>query len=714
MRLTLLAAAISSTLLITACSNETETTQTSEGSGDMPVTEMAATNVLMAKSPLQYQAPEFDKITTDMYEPAYEAGMARHMDEIKAIASNPDAPTFENTIVAMEKSGELLNRVDSAFSNLSGLISNAEYQRIEAEISPKLSSHQDDIVLNPELFARIKTIYDNRDSLAPEEKRIAELTYTDFVRAGANLSADEQARIREINTEVTSLQTEFSQNVLNAFKNDTILVEDKAQLAGLSDDEIASLKSAAEAAGKTGYMITLVNTTRQPVLGSLENRELRKKVWEASAYRLQDANSPIVKKLVSLRAEKAALLGYKDWGSYVIADQMAGDPSEVYGILDDLAPKAVMAAKKEAAEINEMIKAEGGDFEVQPWDWAYYSAKVKQAKYFFDESEIKPYFEMNRVLNDGMFYAMNKLYGITVTPRDDLPVWDENVMAWEVFNEDGSSVGLFYLDPYARDGKRGGAWMSAWVSQNGLEGTKPVIYNALNIPKPAEGQPTLMTYDEVSTLFHEFGHAVHGLFSQTKYPSVAGTSVPRDFVEFPSQFHEDYSLDPDVLANYARHYKTGEPIPQDLLAKMLKANKFNSGYNTTEYLAAALLDMEWHSVPEGTEISDVAAFEKQALEKHGIEYGPVPPRYKSTYFSHIFAGGYSAGYYAYLWTEVLAADSFAYLQTQGGITRKNGDLYRDLILSVGNSKDLMAQYVELRGQKPTTDALLKRRGLMQK
>lgn len=714
MRLTLLAAAISSTLLITACSSETETTQTSEGSGDMPVTEMAATNILMAKSPLQYQAPEFDKITTELYEPAFAAGMAEQISEIQAIVDNTAEPTFDNTIVAMEKSGKLLNRVATAFFNLSGLISNDEYQRIDTEIGPKLSSHQDDILLNPALFEKVKAIYESRDSLSAEDKRVVELTYTDFIRAGAALTDEQQARIREINTELTSLQTEFSQNVLNAFKNDTILVADKAELAGLSDDHISSLKAAAEAAGETGYMITLVNTTRQPVLGSLENRDLRKKVWEASAYRLQDANSPIVKKLVTLRAEKASLLGYKDWATYVISDQMAGDPSEVFGILDDLAPKAVEAAQAEAAEINDMIKAEGGDYTVQPWDWAYYSGKVKQAKYFFDESEIKPYFEMNRVLNDGMFYAMNKLYGITVTPRDDLPVWNEHVMAWEVFNEDGSSVGLFYLDPYARDGKRGGAWMSAWVSQNGLEGTKPVIYNALNIPKPAEGQPTLMTYDEVSTLFHEFGHAVHGLFSDTRYPSVAGTSVPRDFVEFPSQFHEDYSLDPDVLANYAKHYETGEPIPQDLLAKMLKANKFNSGYNTTEYLAAALLDMEWHSVAQGEEIADVATFEDEALARHGIEYGPVPPRYKSNYFSHIFAGGYSAGYYAYLWTEVLAADSFAHLQTQGGITRKNGDLYRNLILSVGNSKDLMAQYVELRGQKPTTDALLKRRGLMQK
>ncbi len=680
----------------------------------MIATEAETSNPLFSQSPLQYQAPEFDKINTGLYEPAFEAGMTQHLQEIEAIAENPEPATFENTIAAMETSGELLNRTANVFFNLSGLISDDEYQRIEADISPKLSGHSDDILLNTRLFARVKAIYDNRDSLSAEEKRIAELTYTDFVRAGANLSAEQQARIREINTELTTLETEFSQNVMNSFKNDTILVEDKAELAGLSDDEIASLKAAAEGAGKTGYMITLVNTTRQPVLGSLENRALRQKIWEASAYRLQDANSPIVLKLVKLRAEKAALLGYPDWASYVIADQMAGDPSEVYGILDDLAPQAVAAAKKEAAEIQDMIKADGKDFTLEPWDWAYYSGKVKQARYAFDESEIKPYFEMNRVLNDGLFYAMNKLYGITVKPRTDLPVWNDDVMAWEVFNADGSSVGLFYLDPYARDGKRGGAWMSEYVGQSTLLGTKPVVYNALNIPKPAEGQPTLMTYDEVSTLFHEFGHGVHGLFSMVKYPSVAGTSTPRDFVEFPSQFHEDYSLDPDVLANYAKHYETGEPIPQDLLNKMLTANKFNSGFNTTEYLAAALLDMEWHSVPADAEITDVNAFEKEALAKHGIDYAPVPPRYKTDYFSHTFAGGYSAGYYAYLWTEVLAADSFAYLQTKGGITRENGDTYRNLILSVGNSKDLMEQYVELRGQKPTTDALLVRRGLKYK
>lgn len=459
-------------------------------------------------------------------------------------------------------------------------------------------------------------------------------------------------------------------------------------------------------------MITLVNTTQQPILASLENRELREQIFKASTNRAAKTNGPIIIKETNLRAQKAELLGFKDWASYVMTSRMAQTTDNVYGILDDLAPKAVEKAKAEAQAIQKVINDSGENFELKPWDWSFYAEKVRAEKYDLDPALVKPYFEMQSVIHNGLFFAMEKLYGITFKERKDLPVYHDDVMAFEVFNADGSAIGLFYMDPYAREGKRGGAWMSAYVSQSGLKGTKPVIYNAQNIPKPAEGEPTLMTFDEVSTMFHEFGHAAHGLFSDVKYPSLAGTATARDFVEFPSQAHEDWMIEPTVLANYAKHYKTGEPIPQALLDKVLESQKFNQGFGTTEYLAAALLDMEWHSFGSDKKITDVQQFESDALKAHGIDYYPVPPRYKSNYFSHTFAGGYSAGYYAYLWTEVFAADAFAHMENNGGLTRENGDKFRKEILSKGNSRDLMQSYIEFRGQKPTTDALLKRRGLV--
>ncbi|WP_438862459.1 M3 family metallopeptidase [Neptunicella sp.] len=709
MRITILTAAISAALAISACSdNNSAKTMSSPAASQTKMSD----NVLLNKSPLQDQAPQFDKITTRNYEPAFAAGIEQHRAEIDAIANNDEAPSFTNTLVAMEKSGELLDRVSRAFFNLAGVISDADYQRIEADMAPKLSAHNDNIYLNATLFARIAAIHDKLADFSPEDQRLITYYYDEFVRAGAKLSEADKAKMREINSQLSTLSTEFSQNILKSFKEDVILVSDKSELAGLSESDIASLASAAEDAGKQGYMITLVNTTRQPILGSLENRALREKIWKTSANRAMDTNGPVLIKLAQLRADKAKLLGYDNWASYVTADQMAQTPEAVYAILDDLAPKAVVKAKAEAADIQAQIDASGGDFELQPWDWAFYAEKVRQAKYDLDEEQIKPYFELNTVLHDGLFFAMQKLYGITFKERDDLPVYHPDVSAYEVFDQDGSSIGLFYLDPYAREGKGGGAWMDEYVTQNNLLGNKPVVYNVLNIPKPAEGQPTLMTFDEVTTMFHEFGHAAHGLFSKVKYPSLAGTSTARDFVEFPSQFNEDWDIEPAVIANYAKHYQTGEPIPAELLDKVLKSHQFNQGFDTTEYLAAALLDMEWHSIPAGTQIDDVAAFEKQALAKHGIDYAPVPPRYKSAYFSHAFSGGYSAGYYAYLWTEVFAADAFAYMQENGGLTRENGDAFRKAVLSMGNSQDLMTDYVNFRGQKPTVDALLKRRGLV--
>lgn len=709
MKKSILASAVLSALTLIACSpNE----QSSQNASNPSVNEtISSENVLLKPSPLPYQAPEFDKIKIEHYEPAFEQGMQEHSEEINNIAVQAGEPTFDNTILAIEKSGELLNRVTTIFFNLSSIVSNDEIQRIEAEMSPRLTAHRDSIYLNAALFERVKSVYEQREELQGEDRRLTEKTYENFIRAGANLTDAEKDQIRGINEAITKLETDFSQNVLASFKNDTILVNDKAQLAGLSDGDIAGLKNAAEAVGKDGYMITLVNTTRQPILSSLENRQLRQKIWETSANRALDVNGPIILKLTKLRAEKAALLGFPNWASYKIENQMAKQPGNVFKILDDLAPQAVEKAKQEAADIEEVMHADGVEGSVQPWDWAYYAEKVRKAKYDLDDSEVKPYFELNSVLENGLFFAMEKLYGITFKERTDLPVYVEDARLFEVFNDDGSNIGLFYFDPYAREGKRGGAWMSEFVTQSLMNGTKPVVYNELNIVKPAPGEPTLLSFDETQTLFHEFGHADHGLFSLVKYASLAGTNTARDFVEFPSQFNEDWAIDPAVLANYAKHYKTGESIPQALVDKMMKAVTFNQGFNTVEYLAAALLDMEWHMLSTDAEVTDVAAFEKAALAKHGIDYAPAPPRYKSAYFSHTFAGGYSAGYYAYLWTEVLAADAFAYMAEHGGLTRENGDRFRKEILSKGNSEDLMENYVEFRGKTPSVDALMKRRGL---
>lgn len=710
MRKTLIATTIASALILSACSSENtqdtakQTTEQAQG--------INASNVLLAPSPLQYMAPEFDKFGTNEYEAAFDAGIEQHKAQVLAIANNSAPATFANTLVEMELAGELLNRASVAFYNLSGLISNAEYQRIDKKMAPILSAHSDDIYLNGALFERVQTVYNQKEQLTAEDQRLVDFYYKKFVNAGAKLNDAEKTKMRKINAELAKLSTEFSQNVLKSFKEDVILVTDKSKLAGLSESEIAGLAASAKKAGKNGYMITLVNTTQQPILASLENRELREQIFKASTQRAAETNGPVIIKETNLRAQKAELLGFKDWASYVMTSRMAQTTENVYGILDDLAPKAVEKAKAEAQAIQKVINDSGESFELMPWDWSFYAEKVRAEKYDLDPALVKPYFELQSVIHNGLFFAMEKLYGITFKARNDLPVYHEDVTVFEVFNEDNSAIGLFYMDPYARAGKRGGAWMSAYVSQSGLKGTKPVIYNAQNIPKPAEGEPTLMTFDEVSTLFHEFGHAAHGLFSDVKYPSLAGTATARDFVEFPSQAHEDWMIEPSVLANYAKHYKTGEPIPQALLDKVLESQKFNQGFGTTEYLAAALLDMEWHSFGSDKKVADVQQFEAEALKAHGIDYYPVPPRYKSNYFSHTFAGGYSAGYYAYLWTEVFAADAFSHMENNGGLTRENGDKFRKEILSKGNSRDLMQSYIEFRGQKPTTDALLKRRGLV--
>ncbi|GIU47367.1 dipeptidyl carboxypeptidase II [Shewanella sairae] len=673
-------------------------------------------NVLLYPSPLQDHAPQFDKIHNSDYLPAFKVGMQLHDEQIDAIINNPSLANFDNTIVAMEASGQELNQVSRIFFGLLGLNSDDEMQKIQAQITPELTRHTDNIYLNQALFSRIETVYKKQSLLTPEQQRLTAIYYNKFVRAGAKLSIDEQARVRIINAALANKTAEYSQNVLKSFENDAIMVSDIAQLDGLSVDDIAALKRAATSAGKTGYMITLVNTTRQPILSQLTNRELRQQIWHASANRAIDVNGPLAIEIAKLRAEKATLLGYQTWAAYAVADQMAQKPAAVFEILDSLVPKAIAKAELESQDIQQEITKQqrvmqGTSFKLQPWDWAFYAEKVRQQKFDLDESQLKPYFEFNRVLNDGLFYAMHKLYGIEFKPRPDLPVWNDDVKAFEVFDKDASSIGLFYLDPYARPGKNGGAWMDEFVTQSGLLGNRPVVYNALNIPKPSVGSPTLMTFDEVTTMFHEFGHAVHGLFSKVEYPSVAGTATARDFVEFPSQFNEDWDINPVVISHYAKHYQTGEPIPKPLLDKVLKSHKFNQGHDTTEYLAAALLDLEWHSISVDTPIENVSDFEHKVLAKHGIDYATVPARYKTSYFSHSFSGGYSAGYYAYLWTEVLAADAFSYMDSNGGLSLENGNKFREAILSKGNSQDLMQDYINYTGKQPNIDNLLIRRGL---
>ncbi len=715
MRKSLIATAVGLSLVLSACSEEktmiSETSKTVELSNTATIEE---NNVLLQRSSLQDQAPQFDKIKTADFKPAFSIGISAEKAEFAQIANNPEAASFANTIVAMEKTGEILDRVSRAFFNLSGLISDENMQQIETEMAPILSAHQDSIFLDAALFGRVEQVYLTKESLNKEDQRLVDYYYTQFLRAGAKLSESEKDKMRALNTELAELSTKYSQNVLKSFSDDVILVEDKELLQGLSDDTIAALAEAAKSAGKTGYMISLTNTTNQPLLASIKNRGLRQKIWQTSSTRAAESNGPVLMRMANLRADKAQLLKYPNWASYVTADQMAQTPQAVFDILDGLAPKALAKAKTEAADIQAMMLADGEVAELEAWDWPYYADKVRSEKFDLDENLVKPYFELSRVLNDGLFFAMNKLYGIKVKERNDLPVWHTDVTAYEIFNEDGSSIGLFYLDPYAREGKSGGAWMDEFVTQSHLLNDKPVVYNAQNLVKPAQGQPTLMSFDEVNTLFHEFGHAVHGLFSEVKYPSLAGTNTARDFVEFPSQFNEDWDIDPLVLANYAKHYQTGEPIPQDLLAKILKARTFNQGFDTTEYIKAALLDMEWHTIPAGTEIKDFNQFESAALAKHGLSYQAVPPRYKSAYFSHIFGGGYSSGYYAYLWTEVFAADAFAYMEQNKGLNRENGENYRKNILSMGNSQELMQDYINFRGQKPSIDALLIRRGLVSK
>lgn len=727
MRKSIIAVAIGAALTLAACADQEAAQNTSEPTAEQTqqaaneqtaAAEFDQSNPFYAESTLPFSAPDFTKIEFAHYEPALIAGMEEHAAEMNAIATNPEPATFENTIVAMEKSGQLLSRVSAVFGNLAGSAGNDDFRALQVKMAPKFAAHSDNINLNPELFARVKAVYESRDQLEGEALRLVEDTYKGFVRAGAELNEEQKTRIREVNSEMSSMVTEFRNNLMSLVDENMVVVEDKAQLAGLSESQIASLAKAAEAKDMPGkYVITVTNTTRQPILSSLENRELREKVWKASALRgsgnTATDNRPLVKRLAELRAEKAQLLGYENWGTYVLEQSMASAPDAAQQMLRDLVPAVVSNVEAEMAAIQEVINGNGDDFEVQPWDWAFYAEQVRAEKYALDSDEVKQYFEFNRVVEDGVFYAMNQLFGITFEQRDDIPTYADDIVVYEVKDVDGESLGLFYGDWFSRDGKRGGAWMSSFVSQSHLMGTKPVILNNMNITKATDGEPTLLSFDEVSTMFHEMGHALHGMFSDVMYPSLAGTSVSRDYVEFPSTFQEDWTLNPKVIANMAKHHETGEQIPQELLDKVMAAKNFNMGYDTLEYIAAALLDLEYHTLtPEAAaSIEDVNEFEKAALVRNGVDLDAVPPRYRSTFFAHVFAYGYSAGYYAYMWSEVLAADAFKYVQENGGLTLENGQAFRDAILSKGNSKDPMQQYIDFRGQKPTVDALLERRGL---
>ena len=698
------------------CDAATPTPQSSNPS--KKVTTSASSNPFLTESRLPYQLPPFDKIKDEHFQPALEQGIVEEEKEAETIAKQSAKPTFENTIVALEKMGQLLDRARRTFSNFTGANTNPTLQKIEKEMAPKFAAHNDAIHLNGQLFARIEALYNERENsnLDAESKWLLERYYKDFVRAGAKLSEDDKTKLKGLNSELATLQTTFEQNVLKEKNASSIVVDDRSELDGLSDNEISAAAAAAKADGKEGkFVIRLLNTTGQPSLASLQNRSLREKIMQASLARNSHGGEwdtkDVVSRIAKLRAERAKLLGYESHAAYQLEDQTAKTVGTVNKLLSDLAPAAVANAKHEGADMQAIIDQEKAGFPLAAWDWDFYAEKVRKARYAFDESQLKPYFELNHVITDGVFYAAGKLYGLTFKERKDLPTYLPEVRIWEVSDADGKPLALFIGDYYARPSKRGGAWMNSYVPQSTLLSTKPVVANHLNIPKPPAGEPTLLTYDEVRTAFHEFGHALHGMFSKVKYPRFSGTSVPRDFVEYPSQVNEMWATWPEILKNYAKHYKTGEAMPPELLDKMLAAEKFNQGFKTTEYLAASLLDQAWHQLKPEQVPTDTLAFESESLHKAGVDYPPVPPRYRSTYFSHAFSGGYSAGYYSYLWSEVLDADSVEWFKQHGGLKRENGNHFRETLLSRGGSDDAMTLFRNFTGGDPDIAPLLKRRGL---
>jgi peptidyl-dipeptidase Dcp len=676
---------------------------------------MTNANPFAQRSTLEYELPPFALIEEEHYLPAFYEGCAEQLAEVQAILDTPGAATFENTIVALEKSGQYLGRMLRVFYNKSSSDTNEALDAIEEEIAPKFAAHQDAISLNPVLFKRIKDLYDSRESLglSSEDSWLLERYYKDLIHEGAHLTEDQRTRLKELNEELSSLETQFSKNVLADTNDLAVLVDTVEELAGLSENQIASAAAAAKDRGHDGkWLIGMVNFTGNPVLDSLTNRELRKKIMEDSKKKAnrpnENDNKPVLLQMVKLRAERAKLFGKETHAEHVIAVQTAEHPDNVHAMLRKIAPAAVRNAKAEAEDLK---KSAGID--IESWDWGFYTEQVRLEKYNIDTTKMRPYFELERVLHDGVFFAANKLFGITFKERPDLVTYHSEARAFEVNNEDGSKVGLFIGDFYTRDSKRGGAWMNNLVDQNFLFGQLPVVVNNLNVPKPPAGKPTLLTFDETTTLFHEFGHALHGLLSQVKYPRVSGTSVQRDFVEFPSQVNEMWILWPEVVQNYARHHETGEKLPQEWIDSLKAASTFNEGHATTSYLAAAILDLAWHSLntEEAAKVTDVEAFEAQAIKDYGLDFAPVPTRYRSTYFSHIFAGGYSSGYYGYIWSEVLDADTVDWFKENGGLLRANGDHFKNTLLGRGGSIDSMQMFRNFRGRDSKIEPLLKRRGL---
>lgn len=709
---------ISSVLLISALAfNQSCTTmKQTDIQQELPAPDPAlSSNPFMKKSKLQYEAPEFDKIKNEHFKPAFDFGLKQHEAEIIKIANNPAAPTFENTIVALEKSGEVLRRAQIVFSNLTSANTNPTLQALDEEYAPIFAAHSDKMYLNENLYKRIQSI--KEDGLDPESKRLVQYYKQNFEIAGANLSAADKEKLKQINQELASLSTQYANKLLEARKQGGVFFTDAKELDGLSADEIAAAAADAKTAGQPGkYLLALQNTTQQPLLQNLKNRATREKLFKASWGRAEkgDANDTreTIEKLAKLRLKKAQILGKKNFAEWKLQDQMAKTPDAAIKLMNQIATPAVETARREAKDIQDLIDQQKGGFKVEPWDWNFYAEQVRKAKYDLDENQIKPYFEITTVLEKGVFFAAEKFYGLTFKKRTDLPVYHPDVVTYEVFDHDGKSIAIYYLDFYTRDSKNGGAWMSNFVEQSYLLGTKPVIVNCYNYQKPAPGKPSLISYDDVSTIFHEFGHSIHGMFASQKYPSLSGTNVPRDFVEFPSQINEHWALDPVVLKNYAVHYETKQPIPQALVEKIKKAATFNQGYMTTELVSAAALDMDWHTVNDEKQFIAVLDFEKQSLANHGFNLATVPPRYHTPYFAHIWGGGYSAGYYAYLWSETLDNDAWEWISKNGGLTRENGDRFRKYILSVGNSVDLNQAFRDFTGHDPDIKPLLRNRGFI--
>jgi peptidyl-dipeptidase Dcp len=678
----------------------------------------ARRNPLLVPSTLPFQAPEFDKIQDSDFQPALEAGIRQELAEVRRIADNPAAPSFDNTIVALEKSGQLLSRVNAIFDGLTSANTDPELQKVQEAEAPKLAAAHDAIFLDDKLFKRVDAIYKELDSLKldPESKRLVEYDEQHFVLAGSRLSPADKTKLKKLNEEDASLGVKFTNALLAATKEAALVVSDNADLAGLTR---AELDAAAQAARQrhldNRWIIPLQNTTQQPDLRRLTVRDTRRALFEASWTRAErgDANDTraIVSRLAQVRAEAAKLLGYPNYAAWKLQDQMAKTPAAVDRFLDQLVRPATSRARAEAADLQAMIDQQHGAFSLEPWDWDFYAEQVRKAKYNLDQSQIRPYFELNRVLTDGVFYAAHQLYGVSFRERRDLPVYQKGVRVFEVDDKNGTPLGLFYADYFKRDNKSGGAWMNNFVGQSKLLATKPVIYNVANFPEPASGQPALLTSDDVVTMFHEFGHALHGFFADEEFPSLSGTNVARDFVEFPSQLNEHWAFDPAVLHHYAIHYETGQPMPQGLVDKIVAARDFNAGYNMTELLAAAELDMQWHSRPASAPRQDVNTFERAALKTSGVDLAQVPPRYRSSYFLHIWGLGYAAGYYAYLWTQMLADDAFAWFEAHGGLTRENGDRFRSRLLSRGDTQDYSKMYRDFTGRDPDIGPMLKYRGL---